>query len=320
MNDRKDAAPAIEMRGLSRSFGSVTAVDRLTLTIPRGELFGLVGPDGAGKTTTLRMLAGILPPSQGEALVAGHSVQGEAEALQGKIAYMSQRFGLYGDLTVLENLTFYAELFEVPRRERGARIERLLGFSNLTPFKDRLAEKLSGGMKQKLGLACALIHTPEIVLLDEPTNGVDPVSRRDFWRILYDLLKRGVTILVTTAYLDEAERCHRVGLMHQGRLLALDSPERIKASLAGDLLEIRVADPWRARELLTGAPFVKGVALFGRRLHVAVGEMARDLPTVLATLEAEGLEPEEPRRIVPSLEDVFIARIRQEGGDHARAA
>jgi len=149
---------------------------------------------------------------------------------------------------------------------------------------------------------------------------VDPVSRRDFWRILYDLLKRGMTILATTAYLDEAERCHRVGLMHQGRLLALDSPERIKASLAGDLLEIRVADPWRARELLTGAPLVKGVALFDRRLHVAVGEMARDLPTVLAALEAEGLEPEEPRRIVPSLEDVFIARIRKEGGDHARAA
>ena len=245
----------------------------------------------------------------------------QPEALKGKIAYMSQRFGLYGDLTVLENLNFYADLFEVPAKERAARIERLLAFSNLTPFKHRLADKLSGGMKQKLGLACALIHTPEIVLLDEPTNGVDPVSRRDFWRILYEMLKEGVTILVTTAYLDEAERCNRVGLMHQGRLLALDTPDRIKNLMAGDLVEVPVTDAWQARQLLAGVSEAKSVTLFGRRLHVAVDDMNRDLPVVLSALEREGLQPHDPRRVIPSLEDVFISMIeRGEGGDHARAA
>lgn len=312
---------AIEMLGLTRRFGAITAVDHLDLAIPRGELFGLVGPDGGGKTTTLRMLAGILTPTEGDAVVAGHSVRKEPEALKGKIAYMSQRFGLYGDLTVLENLNFYADLFEVPAKERAARIERLLGFSTLTPFKDRLADKLSGGMKQKLGLACALIHTPEIVLLDEPTNGVDPVSRRDFWRILYEMLKEGVTILVTTAYLDEAERCNRVGLMHQGRLLALGTPDRIKGLLAGDLVEIPVTDAWRGRQLLAGLAQAKGVTLFGHRLHVAVEEMDRDLPAILAALDAGGLQPHDPRRVIPSLEDVFISMVEQgEGAGHGRAA
>jgi ABC-2 type transport system ATP-binding protein len=310
---------AVEMLGLTRTFGSVTAVDHLNLAIPRGELFGLVGPDGAGKTTTLRMLAGILTSTGGDAIVAGHSIRREPEALKGKIAYMSQRFGLYGDLTVLENLTFYADLFEVPAKERAARIERLLAFSNLTPFKHRLADKLSGGMKQKLALACALIHTPEIVLLDEPTNGVDPVSRRDFWRILYEMLKEGVTILVTTAYLDEAERCNRVGLMHQGRLLALDTPDRIKNLMAGDLVEVPVTDAWRARRLLAGVAQAKGVTLFGHRLHVLVDDMNRDLPAVLSALQREGLQPRDPRRAIPSLEDVFISMIER-GGEHARAA
>jgi ABC-2 type transport system ATP-binding protein len=312
---------AIEILGLTRHFGSVTAVDHLRLVIPRGELFGLVGPDGAGKTTALRMLAGILTPTEGDAIVAGHSVRKEPERLKGKIAYMSQRFGLYGDLTVLENLTFYADLFEVSKKERAARIERLLSFGNLTPFKDRLADKLSGGMKQKLGLACALIHTPEIVLLDEPTNGVDPVSRRDFWRILYEMLKEGVTILVTTAYLDEAERCNRVGMMHQGRLLALDTPDRIKSRMAGELVEIQVTDAWRARQLLSTLPRAKAVTLFGQRLHVAVNEMDSDLPVILAALEAEGLQPHVPRRVIPSLEDVFISMVKRgEGAQCERAA
>jgi ABC-2 type transport system ATP-binding protein len=305
---------AIEVRALTRRFGPVTAVDRLSLTIPRGELFGLVGPDGGGKTTTLRMLAGILPPTEGDALVAGRSIQAAPEAVKDRIAYMSQRFGLYGDLTVLENLAFYADLFEMPRRERVARIDRLLEFSKLTQFRHRLADKLSGGMKQKLGLACALVHTPEILLLDEPTNGVDPVSRRDFWGILYDMLKEGVTILVTTAYLDEAERCNRVGLMHQGRLLAADVPRRIKALMGGDLVEILVREAWRARAALAGLPKVTGVTLFGHRLHVAVENAARDLPAVHAALEAAGLTPRETRQITPSLEDVFIAMVERGHG------
>jgi ABC-2 type transport system ATP-binding protein len=304
---------ALQLAELTRSFGPTTAVDRLTLTIPRGELFGLVGPDGAGKTTVLRMLAGILTPSRGDAVVAGHSVSLDPEAVKDRIAYMSQRFGLYGDLTVLENLSFYADLFEVPARERPARIERLLGFSNLTPFRHRPAAKLSGGMKQKLGLACALVHHPEILLLDEPTNGVDPVSRRDFWRILYEMLKEGVTILVTTAYLDEAERCHRVGLLHQGRLLALDTPERIKARMGGAMVEIPVTDGWRARAALADVPAARGVTLFGRRLHVALADAERDLPAVLAALAAEGLAPGEARPVVPSLEDVFIAMVERAG-------
>jgi ABC-2 type transport system ATP-binding protein len=308
---------AIEIRDLTKRFGPVTAVDRLALQVAPGELFGLVGPDGGGKSTTLRMLAGILPPTEGDAFVGGRSIRTAPEAVKDRIGYMAQRFGLYGDLTVQENLTFYADLFEVPRRARPARMERLLGFSNLTPFRDRLADQLSGGMKQKLGLACALVHTPEILLLDEPTNGVDPVSRRDFWRILYEMLKEGVTILVTTAYLDEAERCARVGLMHQGRLLSLGAPARIKADLAGDLVEVAVADAWRARQALTEVGAVRSAAVFGARLHVALGEMDRDLPAVLAALEAAGQAPREARRVTPSLEDAFIRLVgAAEGQGH----
>jgi len=312
---------ALELRDLARRFGALTAVEGLSLTIPKGELFGLVGPDGAGKTTTLRMLAGILGPSAGDALVAGHSIRTAPEAVKSRIAYMSQRFGLYGDLTVRENLDFYADLFEVPPRERAARLERLLAFSNLAAFETRLADKLSGGMKQKLGLACALIHRPEIVLLDEPTNGVDPVSRRDFWRILYEMLKDGVTIVMTTAYLDEAERCHRVGLMHRGRLLALDTPERVKGLMPGQLVEIAVSDPVHARAAVAAVAGATGVTAFGQRLHVAVEEIGRDLPAVVAALTAAGVQVGEPRRIVPSLEDVFIAVIQAaRGAGDGRAA
>ncbi|HEQ60014.1 MAG TPA: ABC transporter ATP-binding protein, partial [Firmicutes bacterium] len=211
---------AIRTENLTKVFDRHTAVDHLTLSVTRGEIFGLVGPDGAGKTTTLRLLTGILKPSAGEAWVCGHHTVRDAEAIKEKIGYMSQRFGLYPDLTVLENIHFYADIYSVPRKGRQARIDELLAFSNLTPFKKRQAGRLSGGMKQKLGLACALVHTPQVLFLDEPTNGVDPVSRRDFWRILYQLLREKVTIFVSTAYLDEAERCSRVGLIHQGKLLA----------------------------------------------------------------------------------------------------
>jgi ABC-2 type transport system ATP-binding protein len=227
----------IQTVNLSRAFGDNIAVNKLNLEINEGEIFGLVGPDGAGKTTTMRLLTGILDPTGGEGWVYGKHIMKEAEELKDNIAYMSQRFGLYEDLSVLENIDFYADLYGAASVDRKKKIDALLGFSGLTPFKKRLAGNLSGGMKQKLGLACALIHTPKVLFLDEPTNGVDPVSRRDFWNILYGLLKQKVTILFSTSYLDEAERCMRVGLIHKGRLLKCDDPAEIKKEQHATTLE-----------------------------------------------------------------------------------
>lgn len=212
-------------------------MDDINLEIEEGEIFGLVGPDGAGKTTTMRLLTGILEPTSGEGWVNGKHIIKESEIIKQDIAYMPQRFGLYDDLTVMENLNFYADIYCVPVSERREKYQRLLSFSALTPFKNRLARNLSGGMKQKLGLACALIHTPKVLFLDEPTNGVDPVSRRDFWQILYQLLKEKVTILFSTSYLDEAERCKRVGLMHKGKLLKCDVPAHIRGERNAKSLE-----------------------------------------------------------------------------------
>ena len=224
---------AIRVEGLTKRFGTLTAVDHLTLSVSPGEVFALVGPDAAGKTTTMRMLVGIMDPDEGRAEVLGFDTVKESEALKEHIGYMPQRFGLYDDLTVVENLVFYADIYRVNREERQQRMPELLGFSNLTPFQDRLARNLSGGMRQKLGLACALIHRPRLLFLDEPTFGVDPISRREFWEILYGLLGTGLTIFLSTAYMDEAERAHRVGLMHQGRLLVVDTPKAIKSFLSG---------------------------------------------------------------------------------------
>ena len=299
---------AIQAQGLGRRFGEVMAVHGLDLEVRTGEIFGIVGPDGARKTTTLRMLAGILAPTEGEARVAGYSVRENPEAIKQRIAYMSQRFGLYGDLTVEENLRFYADLYEVPRARLAEAEERLLGFSNLTPFRRRLARNLSGGMKQKLGLACALVHQPEVLLLDEPTNGVDPVSRRDFWRILYSMLKEGVTIFVSTAYLDEAERCSRVALMHQGRVIRCDSPQRLKKDLHGILAEFEVADPRRAHEVLSGSRTAVQVSLYGGRLHVFAEDVS-DIDRAVGVLAEAGIEGAVWRRIIPTLEDVFIHTV-----------
>jgi ABC-2 type transport system ATP-binding protein len=220
--------PIIRTRGLTRKFGALTAVDRLDLEVAPGEIFGLVGPDGAGKTTTLRLLCGLLEPSAGTAEVAGYDVARHPQAVKDQIGYMAQRFGLYGDLTVDENMAFYADLFGIVGEERARLVTRLLEMTRMAPFRTREAGRLSGGMKQKLALMCTLLHRPRVLLLDEPTNGVDPVSRRDFWTILYQLLKDGITIFMTTAYLDEAERCNRVGLMHRGRLIRCEAPETLK--------------------------------------------------------------------------------------------
>ncbi len=304
-------APALEVSGLRRVFGDLVAVDGLDLAVAEGEIFGLVGPDGAGKTTTMRMLTGVLPATAGTARVAGCDVAHDRERLKEHIGYMSQRFGLYPDLTVAENIDFYADIYGVPRRDRAARTERLLAFSNLMPFQHRLAGNLSGGMKQKLGLACALIHTPRVLFLDEPTNGVDPVSRRDFWRILYQLVRERVTIFVSTAYLDEAERCNRLALLHQGRLLGLGTPDEVKALMPGALLELRTSAPRRTAALLRGQLRDAPVGLFGDRVHLATRTVAATEADARRRLADAGVEVLSLRPIEPSLEDVFVAVLAE---------
>lgn len=300
---------AIRTKGLTRRFGDTLAVDSLSLSVAEGELFGLVGPDGAGKTTVMRLLAAILDPSGGEAWVAGRSVRTEAGEVHKEIGYMSQRFGLYPDLSLLENLHFYADLYGVPRRGREGRIEELLEFSNLSPFRRRLAGNLSGGMRQKLGLACALVHTPKVLLLDEPTNGVDPVSRRDFWRILYRLLREKVTIFVSTAYLDEAERFQRLVLLHQGKVIAQGTPEEVKAVFPGSILEVRCAEPRRAVGILRNELPEADVGLFGDRVHVGTRDPNVDVPAVEKTLGHAGIAFSPVRTIEPELEDVFVSML-----------
>jgi ABC-2 type transport system ATP-binding protein len=298
---------AIQAEILAKSFNGLVAVDALTFKVDGGEIFGLVGPDGAGKTTTMRLLTSILEPTSGDAWVFGHHTVKEAEAIKEEIGYMSQRFGLYPDLTVMENIDFYADIYGVPRKGRGERIDRLLAFSNLTPFKRRLAGNLSGGMKQKLGLACALIHTPRVLFLDEPTNGVDPVSRRDFWRILYQLLREKVTIFVSTAYLDEAERCNRVGLIHKGKLLALGTPGDLKKLMEGTIVEVRTPEPRKATDLLREELKSDSVGLFGSRVHVVTLEPDKTMKKAEDILKRTGLKLMGLRLIEPSLEDVFIS-------------
>jgi len=241
--------PIIEAHGLTRRFGNITAVDHLDLTVAQGEIFGLVGPDGAGKTTTLRMLCSLVDPDEGSARVAGHDVVREPQAVKDRIGYMAQRFGLYLDLSVRENMDFYADLFGIVGSERAELSGRLLHMTRMESFRDRPAGQLSGGMKQKLALMCTLLHRPQILFLDEPTNGVDPVSRRDFWTILYQLLKEGITILMTTAYLDEAERCNRVGLMHRGRLIRCDAPDALKQAANAASMEAVFVQTVRAAEI-----------------------------------------------------------------------
>jgi len=313
LEDRTGAA--ISLRDLRRAFGVTVAVDGLSLDIARGELFGLVGPDGAGKTTTLRMLAGVLPPTGGDALVRGISVARDPEHVKDHIAYMSQRFGLYADLTVRENIDFYADLYRVPAAERPARLDRLYQFSNLGQFERRLAGQLSGGMKQKLGLCCALIHQPEILLLDEPTFGVDPISRRDLWLIVHEMVAQGVTVLVTTAYMDEAERCDHVALLDHGRIIALDTPVALQRTLAGRMVAVRTSDPRRALQVLERTPAAHHAALFGDTIHLAMDSRDRDWPTLEAALTGAGLDVVEVRDLDPSLEDVFIQRVSETATD-----
>ena len=301
---------SIQTIHLTKSFKSLIAVKDLNLEVKTGEIFGLVGPDASGKTTTLRMLCGILPPDKGEATVAGCDIRKEAESLKEKVVYLPQRFGLYGDLTVLENIHFYGDLYQVSKQKRKERIERLLRFANLEPFGKRKAQDLSGGMKQKLGLICALIHTPQILFLDEPTTGVDPLSRRDFWIILYDLLKEGVTILFSTSYLDEAERCSRVGLIYQGDLLIADTPSAVKARIGGTILELRMENHPKGMELLEGNELIRSLVLSGDKIHVLVDDPQKSEKGIREILKRQGMEILDLGVVKPSLEDAFVSIVQ----------
>ena len=296
---------AVETHGLGKSFETVEAVRSLDLAVGEGEMFGLVGPDGAGKTTTIRMLCGLLRPTSGRASVLGFDVVRDAARLKSRIGYFSQRFSLYGDLTIDENIAFFAEIHLV--RDFKARREELLEFTRLTPFRDRLADRLSGGMRQKLALACALIHTPRIIFLDEPTTGVDAVSRRDFWKILSSLLRSGITIVMTTPYMDEAERCTRIGLLSGGRLLAADTPQGIKGLMRGTVVEIICPEIRRGYAVLKAVPGVHEVQLFGDRLNAVVFDPEKEIPRIEAALAAAGIPVLQRRVLAPSLENVFIS-------------
>ncbi len=301
----------IQTNGLTRLFKEHRAVDALDLSIQPGELFGLIGPDGAGKTTTLRLLAGLLQVSEGEGSVAGFDLRKEAESIKPHVGYMAQEFSLYAELTVVENLQFFSEIYNVDRTEVAERFERLLRFAGLTEFKQRRAEHLSGGMKKKLALACTLIHEPKILLLDEPTTGVDPVSRREFWEILADLNLAGTTIVVSTPYMDEADRCARVGLIYAGRLVICDTPMAIRGELPGDLLELQPED-WRAaRRLITSLPGVMQVQTYGESLHVIVDSAEHRQPELKQALEDQGLGFRSLRSAPPRMEEAFISLINR---------
>ena len=299
---------AITVDRVTRRFGAVEALRGLSFEVRRGEMFGLIGPDGAGKTTTIRLLCGLLRPDAGAIRVLGRDPVRQHGALTRSIGYLSQRFSLYGDLSIDENIAFFAEIHGVGGYQ--ARRDRLLEMTQLAPFRDRLADRLSGGMKQKLALACTLVHEPEAIFLDEPTTGVDPVSRREFWKLLSEFLAQGMTILMATPYLDEAERCSRVALLDRGQLLALDTPGRLRAGLPGVILEV-IAQPQRAAlDLLSRVPGVIEAQTFGERIHVRLSaERGPEADQVLTLLGRAGLAVTSVRPVRSSLEDVFISRV-----------
>lgn len=295
----------ININNLSRSYGEIKAVDNISFSINKGEMFGLVGPDGAGKTTTIRVLCGLLNADTGKICLLDKDILRHKKYIQNNIGYLSQKFSLYGDLTVDENIEFFADIHNVKNYE--PRRDELLEFTRLKPFRDRLADRLSGGMKQKLALACALIHKPKILFLDEPTTGVDPISRRDFWKILANLLKEGMTIFLTTPYLDEAERCNRVGLMNNGSIIILDTPQKIKESIGRQILEVVCSDVRSAYDIIR-ENMASEVYLYGDRIDIMI-EKETDSAYILNLLKENNIDVIDTRTMLPSLENVLMYMI-----------
>ena len=306
--------PAVEVEELTRRFGDFVAVDRVTFSVRRGEIFGFLGPNGAGKTTTIKMLTGLLPPSSGRGRVAGYDIMRDTAAIKQSIGYMSQLFSLYGDLTVDENIGFFAGLYGVPRERRAERRARVLAMAGLEHEGSRLTGDLPLGWKQRLALGSAVLHEPPVLFLDEPTSGVDPIARRQFWELIDELADGGTTVFVSTHYMEEAEYCHRLALMNRGQLIALDTPAALRAGARDPIFELTTDDSPRAVEALAGVPGVIEAAMFGRDLHVVVEDEARARATVPAVLAAAGIEAGEMHQVEPSLEDVFVARVRAAGG------
>jgi ABC-2 type transport system ATP-binding protein len=304
------AERAVTLDRMRCQYGSVTAITDLSLSIGDGEMFGLIGPDGAGKTTTLRSICGLLRPASGTVRVYGHDPVAQHRALTAYVGYLPQRFSLYADLSVDENIAFFADIHGVTAYHPVR--DRLLALTQMTPFRSRLAGALSGGMKQKLALACTLIHAPRLLVLDEATTGVDPVARREFWKLLGELRSQGITILMATPYLDEAERCSRVALLNEGRLLALDRPDALRAGLSGVMFEVLTGEHRRAARLLVDAPDIDDVSLFGERIHVRVAvDDGAVVSRLTEWLVASGIRDADIRRVEPTLEDVFVASLRE---------
>jgi ABC-2 type transport system ATP-binding protein len=310
---------AVRVEDLTRTFGTFVAVDHISLSVQRGEVFGFLGPNGSGKTTTIRMLCGLLPPSAGRGQVLGHDIRRQVRRIKSRLGYMSQRFSLYNDLTVGENLAFFGGGYGLSSRRLAERLAQVLEMAGLQGEERRLVQELSGGVKQRLALACAILHEPEILFLDEPTAGVDPLSRRQFWDLIDSLAATGVTVFVTTHYMDEAENCHRLGLIYRGRLVAVGSLHALKQGMqAGVMLELACPDPFMSLRLLRAQPSLSGVNLFGRRLHVLVEDAAAAEAVIRQTLQAAGLEVEHLEPIPLSLEDLFVLRMETE--EHTRRA
>jgi ABC-2 type transport system ATP-binding protein len=305
---------AIQFENVVKTYGTVEALRGVSFSVEPGEMFGLIGPDGAGKTTAIRAMCGLLHVNAGTIRVLGNDPIKQHRQVTGTVGYLSQRFSLYGDLSIDENIAFFAEIHGV--RDYHGRRDRLLDMTQLTRFRGRLADQLSGGMKQKLALACTLVHEPRVIMLDEPTTGVDPVSRREFWKLLSQFLAQGITIIMSTPYLDEAERCSRIALLHEGRILALDQPAKLRAGLTGTLFEVVLPSPREAMDTLATQPAIASAQVFGDRLHVWIdGNDAAAAESLLAgATRAAGVFPSIVRPIVPSLEDVFIARLAAAGG------